>query len=78
MTNLRALHGQQVKWNYGAIDLMWPGQRGDTKGQPLHPNLRLRWFENFSMVSNIATRMAFLLLLRPRSRSTRSCSTRSG
>ncbi|GLY27376.1 glycosyltransferase family 2 protein [Kineosporia sp. NBRC 101731] len=63
MENLRALHGQQVKWNYGAIDLMWPGQRGDTKGQPLHPNLRLRWFENFSMVSNIVSRMAFFLLL---------------
>ena len=63
MTNLRALHGQQVKWNFGAIDLFWPGQRGDSKGQPLHPNLRLRWFENISMLFNIATRMAFVLLL---------------
>ena len=63
MTNLRALHGQQVKWNFGAIDLLWPGQRGDNKGQPLHPNLRLRWFENISMLFNIGTRMAFLLLL---------------
>jgi len=63
MTDLRALHGQQVKWTYGSIDLLWPGQRGDTKGQPTHPNLRLRWFENVSMVFNIATRMAFLLLL---------------
>jgi cellulose synthase/poly-beta-1,6-N-acetylglucosamine synthase-like glycosyltransferase len=63
MTNLRALHGQQVKWNFGAIDLFWPGQRGDTKGQPLHPNLRLRWWENISMVFNIGTRMAFALLL---------------
>ena len=63
MTNLRALHGQQVKWNFGAIDLFWPGQRGDSKGQPLHPNLRLRWFENISMLFNIGTRMAFLLLL---------------
>lgn len=63
MSTLRALHGQQVKWNYGAIDLMWPGQRGNTKGQPFHPNLRLRWFENFSMLTNILTRMAFLLLL---------------
>jgi hypothetical protein len=63
MTDLRALHGQQVKWTYGSIDLLWPGQRGDTKGQPMHPNLRLRWFENVSMVFNIATRMAFLLLL---------------
>ena len=43
MTTLRSLDGQQVKWNFGAIDLMWPGQRGDTKGQPFHPNLRLRW-----------------------------------
>jgi biofilm PGA synthesis N-glycosyltransferase PgaC len=63
MTNLRGLHGQQVKWNFGAIDLLWPGQRGDSKGQPLHPNLRLRWFENISMLFNITTRMAFLLLL---------------
>jgi cellulose synthase/poly-beta-1,6-N-acetylglucosamine synthase-like glycosyltransferase len=63
MTTLRSLHGQQVKWNYGAIDLMWPGQRGDTKGHPLHPNLRLRWFENISMLTNIGTRMAFMLLL---------------
>ncbi|MBL7259559.1 glycosyltransferase family 2 protein [Paractinoplanes lichenicola] len=63
MTNLRALHGQQVKWNFGAIDLFWPGQRGDSKGQPLHPNLRLRWFENISMAFNIASRLGFLLLL---------------
>ncbi|MGX6601468.1 glycosyltransferase family 2 protein [Micromonosporaceae bacterium Da 78-11] len=63
MTNLRSLHGQQVKWNYGAIDLFWPGQRGDNKGQPLHPNLRLRWYENFAMVFNIGSRLGFLLLL---------------
>ncbi|MCM4084730.1 glycosyltransferase family 2 protein [Paractinoplanes hotanensis] len=63
MTNLRALHGQQVKWNFGAIDLFWPGQRGDSKGQPLHPNLRLRWFENISMAFNIISRLGFLLLL---------------
>jgi poly-beta-1,6-N-acetyl-D-glucosamine synthase len=63
MTTLRALHGQQVKWNFGGLDLLWPGQRGDTKGQPLHPNLRLRWYENISMLFNIGTRMAFLLLL---------------
>ena len=63
MTTLRALHGQQVKWNFGGIDLLWPGQRGDSKGQPLHPNLRLRWYENISMVFNIAARMGFLLLL---------------
>lgn len=63
MTNLRALHGQQVKWNFGAIDLFWPGQRGDNKGQPLHPNLRLRWYENISMIFNLSSRLGFLLLL---------------
>ncbi|MET0695467.1 MAG: glycosyltransferase family 2 protein [Propionibacteriaceae bacterium] len=63
MTTLRSLDGQQVKWNYGAIDLMWPGQRGDTKGQPFHPNLRLRWIENLGMATNIFTRIAFMLLL---------------
>lgn len=63
MTTVRSLDGQQVKWNYGAIELMWPGQRGDTKGQPFHPNLRLRWAENFGMATNIFTRIAFLMLL---------------
>ena len=63
MTTLRALDGQQVKWNYGAIDLMWPGQRGDTQGQPFHPNLRLRWAENFGMLTNALTRLLFVLLL---------------
>lgn len=63
MTNLRALHGQQVKWNFGAIDLFWPGTRGDNQGQPMHPNLRLRWYENISMTFNIASRVGFLLLL---------------
>ena len=63
MTTVRSLDGQQVKWNYGAIDLMWPGQRGDTKGQPFHPNLRLRWAENFGMATNIFTRIAFVMLL---------------
>ncbi|MFK0007697.1 glycosyltransferase [Paenarthrobacter sp. NPDC090520] len=63
MTTLRSLDGQQVKWNYGAIDLMWPGQRSNTPGQPLHPNLRLRWSENISMVVNILTRISFLMLL---------------
>ncbi|MCW2850466.1 MAG: glycosyl transferase, family 2 [Nocardioides sp.] len=63
MTTLRSLDAQQVKWNFGAIDLMWPGQRGDTKGQPLHPNLRLRWFEHMSMVLNITTRFMFGMLL---------------
>lgn len=63
MTTVRALDGQQVKWNYGAIELMWPGQRGDTKGQPFHPNLRLRWAENMGMATNIFTRLAFIVLL---------------
>jgi biofilm PGA synthesis N-glycosyltransferase PgaC len=63
MLDMRSLDAQQVKWNTGGIDLMWPGQRGDTRGQPLHPNLRLRWFENFSMVVNGFTRWAFFFLL---------------
>ncbi|GAA1645201.1 glycosyltransferase family 2 protein [Microbacterium flavum] len=63
MTTLRGLDAQQVKWTYGAIELMWPGQRGDTKGQPFHPNLRLRWLENLSMLVNFFVRIAFLTLL---------------
>ncbi|MCW2791459.1 MAG: glycosyl transferase, family 2 [Nocardioides sp.] len=63
MDTLRSLDAQQVKWNFGAIDLMWPGQRGDTKGQPFHPNLRLRWFEHMSMVINMTTRFLFFVLL---------------
>lgn len=63
MTTFRSLDAQQVKWNFGAIDLMWPGQRGDTCGQPFHPNLRLRWFEQMSVVINMTTRLMFFLLL---------------
>jgi cellulose synthase/poly-beta-1,6-N-acetylglucosamine synthase-like glycosyltransferase len=63
MTTLRGYDAQQVKWTYGAIELMWPGQRGDTKGQPFHPNLRLRWFENFGMLTNLFVRVAFMILL---------------
>lgn len=63
MPTLRSLDAQQVKWNYGAIELMWPGQRGDTKGQPFHPNLRLRWFEHLSMLINIVSRIMFIILL---------------
>jgi biofilm PGA synthesis N-glycosyltransferase PgaC len=63
MTTLRGLDAQQVKWNFGAIELMWPGQRGDTKGQPFHPNLRLRWFENLSMAVNAFSRLMFIVLL---------------
>jgi cellulose synthase/poly-beta-1,6-N-acetylglucosamine synthase-like glycosyltransferase len=63
MTTLRGLDAQQVKWNYGAIELMWPGQRGDTKGQPFHPNLRVRWLEQFSMLVNLFVRVGFVTLL---------------
>ncbi|GAA3333556.1 glycosyltransferase family 2 protein [Curtobacterium albidum] len=63
MHTLRGLDAQQVKWNFGAIELMWPGQRGDTKGQPFHPNLRLRWVEHASMAMNFLTRVLFVLLL---------------
>ena len=63
MTTLRGLDAQQVKWNFGAIELMWPGQRGDTKGQPFHPNLRSRWSENFAMLVNALTRIIFVILL---------------
>jgi Glycosyltransferases, probably involved in cell wall biogenesis len=63
MTTMRGLDAQQVKWTYGAIELMWPGQRGDTKGQPFHPNLRVRWLENLGMLSNLFVRVAFLTLL---------------
>ena len=63
MPTMRSLDGQQVKWNYGAIDLMWPGQRSNTAGQPFHPNLRLRWSENISMLFNILTRLSFIMLL---------------
>ena len=44
MTTLRVTDGKQVKWDYGAFDLMWPG-RAATRGQPFHPNLRLHWAE---------------------------------
>jgi len=63
MTTLRALDAQQVKWTYGAIELMWPGQRGDTKGQPFHPNLRVRWIEQLSMLVNLLVRVGFISLL---------------
>ena len=63
MTTLKGYDAQQVKWTFGAIELMWPGQRGDTKGQPFHPNLRLRWFEQGSMLTNLFVRVAFVTLL---------------
>jgi len=63
MLTLRGLDAQQVKWNAGAIELMWPGQRGDTTGKPFHPNLRLCLIENFSMAINVVTRAMFILLI---------------
>lgn len=63
MTTMRSLYAQQRKWNYGSIDLMWPGFRGNTKGQPFHPNLRLRWYENWGMLINGITRLMFVGLL---------------
>ncbi|MDO5535255.1 MAG: hypothetical protein Q4F65_11455 [Propionibacteriaceae bacterium] len=63
MLTLKSLDAQQVKWNYGAIDLMWPGQRGNLQGQPFHPNLRLRWLENWSMLLNLVVRVGFVILL---------------
>jgi cellulose synthase/poly-beta-1,6-N-acetylglucosamine synthase-like glycosyltransferase len=63
MTSMSALHAQQVKWNKGAIELFMPGTRGNIKGEPLNPNLRLRWYENFSMLSNFLTRFGFLGML---------------
>lgn len=63
MTDLKSLDAQQVKWNYGSIDLMWPGQRGNLRGMPFHPNLRIRWIEHWSMLLNLVVRVGFLLLV---------------
>jgi biofilm PGA synthesis N-glycosyltransferase PgaC len=63
MHTLRALHAQRRKWEHGALDLLLPGQRGLIPGQPWHPNLRLRWYENGRMLANIATRLMFVILL---------------
>ncbi|MFT4263340.1 MAG: glycosyltransferase [Nocardioides sp.] len=63
MDTFRALDAQQVKWNYGCIDLMWPGVRDGHRGQPFHPNLRIRWLDNFSMLFNGITRVGFAILL---------------
>lgn len=63
MVTLRSLDAQQVKWSAGAIELMWPGQRGNTQGQPFHPNLRLRWMENWSMLLNLLVRVLLVLLV---------------
>ena len=63
MVTLKSLDAQQVKGGYGAIDLMWPGQRGNTTGKPFHPNLRVRWWENWSMLMNLVVRAGFALLM---------------
>lgn len=63
MMTLKSLDAQQVKWNYGAIDLLWPGQRNNIKGMPFHPNLRIRWWENWNMLLNMLVRLGFILLL---------------
>lgn len=55
MTTFRSLHAQQVKWNAGGVELMLQ--------HPLHPNLRLRWRENIGMLTNLTSRITFLLLL---------------
>lgn len=55
MLSLRSLYAQQVKWTAGSIELL--------KTNPFHPNMRLRWKENISMLFNIATRLLFVLLL---------------
>ncbi|UDY25162.1 glycosyltransferase [Nocardioides sp. Kera G14] len=63
MLTMKSLDAQQVKWNYGCIDLMWPGVRNGHRGQPFHPNLRIRWLDNFSMLFNGLTRLGFFTLL---------------
>jgi cellulose synthase/poly-beta-1,6-N-acetylglucosamine synthase-like glycosyltransferase len=63
MTTFAGYDAQQVKWTSGAIELMWPGRRGDTKGQTFHPNLRFRWFENVGMLTSLLVRVGFVALL---------------
>ncbi|WP_300679429.1 glycosyltransferase family 2 protein [Nocardioides sp.] len=63
MLTLKSLDAQQVKWNHGSIDLMWPGERNGYRGQPFHPNLRLRWLDNIAMFLNGLTRVGFGVLL---------------
>lgn len=55
MTTLRALDGQQVKWNSGAVELM--------RSNPRHPSLQQRWMENISMLFNGYNRFVFIFLL---------------
>lgn len=62
-TTLRAYDAQQVATASGAIELMWPGQRDDITGHPLHPNLRLRLSENIGMLADLTLRIGFVALL---------------
>ena len=55
MDTFRSLHAQQVKWNSGGVELMLQ--------HPLHPNLRLRWRENVGMLTNLLSRVMFILLV---------------
>lgn len=55
MLTMKSLYAQQVKWTSGGIELM--------RQKPFHPNLRLRWRENFAMVFNLGTRLMFAALL---------------
>ncbi|NMM94052.1 glycosyltransferase family 2 protein [Bifidobacterium oedipodis] len=55
MLTMRALDGQQVKWNAGAVELM--------RSYKFHPCLRQRWLEHISMFFNAYNRFAFVFLL---------------
>ena len=55
MMTMRALDGQQVKWNAGAVELM--------RAYKFHPCLRQRWFEHISMFFNAYNRFSFVFLL---------------
>lgn len=55
METINSLHNQQVKWTHGAVELI--------RENPFHPNLRLRWRENLSMIFNIFSRVLFILLI---------------
>ncbi|WP_193598131.1 glycosyltransferase family 2 protein [Microbacterium sp. YJN-G] len=59
---LREYDAQQVAAASGAIELMWPGQRGDITGQPRHPNLRQRWSENLGLLADLTLRIGFVTL----------------
>jgi cellulose synthase/poly-beta-1,6-N-acetylglucosamine synthase-like glycosyltransferase len=62
MTTLRGYDAQQVRRTHGAIDLMWPGRRGDTPGRPFDPSVRPRWGEASRMLLGLLVRVGFLAL----------------